>query len=180
VAVTEGTRMPRIEDRPHLPFTEATWKEAWRWNTFLPVGIPHVNSGDEILDGHLIKGGSLINLNIGAMLMDPKVWGDPETFRPERFLEADADSLPNPQNVIFGFGMRVCPGRYLADRSGFHIAASTAALYDIVPLEGRTRPDPKSVEYTDTLFRIPVGFECRFIPRADLSKEILKAASSGA
>jgi hypothetical protein len=49
--------------------------------------------------------------------------------------------------------LRVCPGRYIADRSGFHVAASTAALYDIAPLEGRTRPDPKSVKYTDTAFR---------------------------
>jgi cytochrome P450 len=37
-AVTEGTRMPRMEDRPRLPFTEATWKEAWRWNPFFPFG----------------------------------------------------------------------------------------------------------------------------------------------
>jgi hypothetical protein len=42
-AVTEGTRMPRIEDRPHLPFTEATWKEAWRWNPFFPVGTENNN-----------------------------------------------------------------------------------------------------------------------------------------
>jgi hypothetical protein len=42
-AVTEGTRMPRIEDRPHLPFTEATWKEAWRWNPFLPLGTENNN-----------------------------------------------------------------------------------------------------------------------------------------
>jgi len=42
-AVTEGTRMPRVEDRPHLPFTEATWKEAWRWNPFFPVGTEDSN-----------------------------------------------------------------------------------------------------------------------------------------
>lgn len=38
--------------------------------------------------------------------MDPHVWGDPQTFRPERFLEPGADSLPNPLTVIFGYGMR--------------------------------------------------------------------------
>jgi cytochrome P450 len=36
VTVTEGARMPRIEDRSQLPFTEAVWKEVWRWNTFSP------------------------------------------------------------------------------------------------------------------------------------------------
>lgn len=40
------------------------------------------------------------------MLMNPTVWGDPETFRPERFLEADADTRPNPLVVVFGYGAR--------------------------------------------------------------------------
>ena len=48
----------------------------------------------------------LLTLYIRFMLMDPRVWGDAEKFRPERFLEAGADSLPNPLTVIFGYGMR--------------------------------------------------------------------------
>jgi cytochrome P450 len=105
------------------------------------------------------------------MLMDPKVWGDPDTFRPERFLSNEAESLPNPLVVIFGFGMRyvvltarlplllitvwdrVCPGMYLADRTGFHIAAKTVAAFDITPVPGKDRPRPELVEYTDAAFR---------------------------
>jgi cytochrome P450 len=105
------------------------------------------------------------------MLMDPKVWGDPGTFRPERFLSSEAGSLPNPLVVIFGFGRRhvlltvrflislitvwdrVCPGMYLADRTGFHIAAKTVAAFDIAPLSGKDRPKPELAEYTDTSFR---------------------------
>jgi cytochrome P450 len=38
--------------------------------------------------------------------MDSRIWGDPEAFRPERFLAPDADRLPDLQAVIFGYGMR--------------------------------------------------------------------------
>jgi cytochrome P450 len=37
-AVTQGQRLPLISDRPQLPYTEATWKEAVRWSPFLPLG----------------------------------------------------------------------------------------------------------------------------------------------
>jgi len=48
---------------------------------------------------------------------------------------------------------RVCPGMYLADRTGFQIVSTMAALYDIAPLEGHSRPKPEMVEYSDTLLR---------------------------
>jgi hypothetical protein len=146
------------------------------------------------------------------MLMDPKVWGDPGAFRPERFLSSEAESLPNPLVVITGFGMRhvvltarflvllitiwdrACPGRYLADRNGFHISAKLVAAFDIAPAPGKDRPKPELVEYTDTAFRrvfplriyqgisdrpcrLPVGFECHFVPRDTRSLELLKGLS---
>ncbi|KIM28300.1 hypothetical protein M408DRAFT_329411 [Serendipita vermifera MAFF 305830] len=175
-SVTEGTRLPRISDRVHLPYSEAVWKEAFRWKTFTPIGIPHVNSQDEIINGYLIKAGTLININNGFILSDPKVWGDPENFRPERFLTDEANSLPNPLSVIFGYGMRVCAGMYLADRTGFHIGTTVAALYDVAPLEGKSRPRPELAEHTDTLFRLPVDFEGRFVPRNGRTLELLKSA----
>ncbi len=43
------------------------------------------------------------------MMMDEAVWGDPNTFRPERFLGPGADSLPKPLVATFGYGMRYLP-----------------------------------------------------------------------
>ncbi|KIM28320.1 hypothetical protein M408DRAFT_23723 [Serendipita vermifera MAFF 305830] len=175
ISVTDGTRLPRISDRPDLPYAEAVWKEAFRWNSFFPIGAPHVNTQDEVVDGYFIKAGTVMNVNNGFILSDPKVWGDPENFRPERFLTKEANSLPNPLNIVFGYGMRVCSGMYLADRSGFHIGTTVAALYDIAPLEGKSRPKPELAEYTDTLFRLPANFEARFVPRDSRTLDLLKA-----
>lgn len=172
--VTDGARLPRISDRPNLPYSEAVWKEVFRWNTFTPIGLPHVNDQDEVINGYFIKAGTVINVNNGFILSDPKVWGDPENFRPERFLTDEANDLPNPLSVVFGYGMRVCPGMYLADRTGFHISTTVAALFDVAPLEGKSRPRPEFAEYTDALFRTPVGFEARFTPRGSQTLDLLR------
>ena len=42
---------------------------------------------------------------------------------------------------------------YLADRTGFHIAAKTVVAFDIAPVPGKDRPKPELVKYTDTSFR---------------------------
>ena len=38
--------------------------------------------------------------------MDPKVWGDPENFRPERFLDEDNNVIRRNDIIPFGLGMR--------------------------------------------------------------------------
>jgi cytochrome P450 len=109
------------------------------------------------------------------LLNDPAIWGDPETFRPERFMIEHnelANDLPNPAQLIFGFGIRwvhlatqiimddkllnssrVCPGMSLADRIGFHIAATTMSLFQILPLEGKQAPTPDTAVYFGDLLR---------------------------
>ncbi|PVF92944.1 cytochrome P450 [Serendipita vermifera] len=176
-SITYGERLPSISDRPQLPYTEAALKEALRWHPVLPVVTPHVNVQDEIINGYLIPKGTVIYPNNGLMLTDTKVWGDPEVFRPERFLEAEAVSKPNPITMMFGYGMRLCPGMHLADKVAFHVAATTMALFDVVPLEGRTIPDPDSVEYTDAALRHPIGFECQFLPRSKKIDQLLSTLS---
>jgi len=54
---------------------------------------------------------------------------------------------------------RACSGMYLADRAGFQIASTMSALYDVVPLEGYSRPKPEMAEYSDTLIKF-VFFSC--------------------
>lgn len=176
-SVTQGLRLPQISDQPKLPYTEAVWKEAVRWRPFIPVGIPHVNEQDEILQGYFIEKGTIIHQNNMRMLTDPAVWGDPEIFRPERFLEPDASQRPNPLSVLFGWGLRVCAGMHLADRLVLHIVTMIISLYKVEPLEGEKIPDPESIEYTSRVILQPVGFRCRFVPRDEEARNLLKTIS---
>ncbi|PVF98200.1 cytochrome P450 [Serendipita vermifera] len=169
-----------VSDRSRLPYTEAVWKECLRWRPSVPLVVPHTSQEDQTIDGYFIPKGTLINPNYGFMLNDPAVWGDPEVFRPERFLpehNPKANDLPNPTQVIFGFGIRLCPGMYLADRVGFHVAVMTMLLYEILPLEGKSAPKPEEAQYSSNFIRFPVNFECRFVPRSPKAEQLLSSMS---
>lgn len=99
-------RLPTAKERNHLPYSNAVWKEAIRYKCSMPLGIPHSSNEDQLINGHFIPKGSIINQNFGSMLSDLNIWGDPDVFRPERFLSSDASSLPDPTTLIFGFGPR--------------------------------------------------------------------------
>ncbi|PVG04930.1 cytochrome P450 [Serendipita vermifera] len=172
-SVTHGQRLPNLSDRSSLPYTLAVLRECIRWRTYVPLGIPHVNDQDEIIRGYLIPKGTSIHLNFG------QVWGDPEAFRPERFLEEGAAERPDPLSLAFGFGMRVCPGMYLADHMIISFMITIFSLFKVVPLEGKGVPDPKSVDYEDKMTRHPIGFECRFAVQDDKAEQLIQAVALG-
>ncbi|PVF93583.1 cytochrome P450 [Serendipita vermifera] len=178
-SITQGQRLPKISDRSKLPFTEAVWKEAARWRPYFPIGLPHVSSQDEVIRGSLVPKGAIIHTNHKMMLHDHRMWGDPEVFRPERFLESGAAQLPNPITVQFGWGTRQCPGIYLADRVIFHLVTTVISLYNVDPLEGSSIPDPNGIEYTAMGIQQPIGFECRFTVRDEKAQNLLRTISLG-
>lgn len=50
------------------------------------------------------------------MLRDAEIYAEPERFMPERWIDEDGTlrhDLPTPDDA-FGFGRRICPGRYFA------------------------------------------------------------------
>ncbi len=53
-------------------------------------------------------------------------------FRPERFItHPDHKAEPDPRTYTFGYGRRVCPGRYVADNALFVTIAQSLAVFKI-------------------------------------------------
>ncbi len=60
------------------------------------------------------------------MLRDPDMFPEPETFRPERFLETD-DARLDDFSLHFGFGRRHCVGMHVAQQSVYITISRCAA-----------------------------------------------------
>ena len=71
----------------------------------VPLSVPHGATEDTVIKGYNVPEGSIVIPNIWACHYDLQVWGDPQTFRPERFLDEDGRLNNNTENVIpFGLG----------------------------------------------------------------------------
>lgn len=134
-AVTGGVRLPVASDRQSLPYVNAMVSEVLRWHTIAPFAVSHVVSKDMEFEGYSIPKGTIILPNVWAMCHDPKTYHNPFTFEPSRFLATDGTAPEqDPRVFAFGFGRRICPGRYLADNGIFLACAMSLAVFDILPV----------------------------------------------
>ncbi|OJK01331.1 hypothetical protein ASPACDRAFT_77104 [Aspergillus aculeatus ATCC 16872] len=120
-AVAGPDRLPDWEHRDRIPWVMAFVYEALRWHAFSPLGAPRAISSDIEYNGYLLPKGATLVLNQWAMDHDENVYDDPFTFRPQRWIDN-----PNLPHVIFGFGLRGCPGQHLARE---HLFINTARLF---------------------------------------------------
>lgn len=145
-------RLPLLIDRPQLPYVEATILEILRYSSMVPLGMPHETAEDVHIEGFLIPKGTMILPNVYDYFNDPKVWGDPEIFRPERFLSHDESTIlrnvSKNVDLLFGFGKRACPGEGLAKDEIFLFTTGLCQRYSF-------KPDPNYV-YTPTI-EIDIG-----------------------
>ncbi|CAN0403756.1 unnamed protein product [Lampetra fluviatilis] len=106
-------RLPRLDDRASLPYTEAFVFETLRYSSFVPVTIPHSTTTDTEIAGYRVPKDTVVFVNQWSSNHDPERWRDPETFEPTRFLDesgtrVDKDLASNV--LIFSVGKRRCIG----------------------------------------------------------------------
>ncbi|NWS48524.1 CP1A5 protein, partial [Probosciger aterrimus] len=110
-------RRPRLSDRGALPYTEAFILEMFRHSSFMPFTIPHSTTRDTVLNGYYIPKDRCVFINQWQANHDEKLWKDPLTFNPERFLSADGTEVNKMEGMkvlIFGLGKRNCAGETIA------------------------------------------------------------------
>jgi len=116
------------------PFTEAVIQETMRITSFAPFGVFHTTMEDTEFHGYLIPKDTLIIPNLHGVHHSVDVWGDPETYRPERFLSEDGRSVKkNEAFVAFSVGKRVCVGESFARDQTYLFLTNIFYKYKAVP-----------------------------------------------
>lgn len=174
-AITRRERLPTFEDRSRLPFVDAICKEILRWRPVVPLGVPHATTADDVYDGLFIPKGSMVMVNLWAILHDPVVFPEPDSFKPERFINPDGSLRDDPVvSTIFGFGKRICPGRHLADAMMFIVIASFLSVFNIKK-GSDTDEGPDTYPYTGTGISVPCPFTYSIVTRDRKAEELIVA-----
>ncbi|XP_062540374.1 probable cytochrome P450 304a1 [Armigeres subalbatus] len=135
-------RLPALDDRINLPYTEATLREALRSDTLVPSGISHVALEDTKLCGYDIPKGCFVMLGLDVIHNQREFWGDPECFRPERFLDEFGKlSLKKDISVPFGAGKRLCAGETFARNTLFLMFSALMQNFNVTQRPGDPLPD---------------------------------------
>ncbi|PBL03385.1 cytochrome P450 [Armillaria gallica] len=173
-AVVGPTRLPCFGDRPQLPYIDAILLEALRWNPVVPMGVAHRSVKVDVYRGYYIPAGVTVVANAWAILHDEKDYPNPLVFNPDRFMHEDGKELqPNPI-AAFGFGRRICPGRYLAMNTvwiAIASMASTLSFSKAVDSEGRV-VEPSDT-FTDGHLSFPVPFKCVIKARSAQAQTVI-------
>ncbi|CAG5116963.1 unnamed protein product [Candidula unifasciata] len=152
-------RSPQMSDKPKLKLLNAFLLETFRHSKMGPFAPDRVASKDVVLKGFLIPKGTVIIPVFDSITQNKEVWGDPENFRPERFLDEAKKDF-----TVFSVGKRNCVGEAMAVMELFLILSSMIQRYQFLPERHGQKP---SLETEFGFTRSPEPFKVRAVLRSN-------------
>ncbi|CAI2352585.1 unnamed protein product [Caenorhabditis sp. 36 PRJEB53466] len=138
--VIGSDRLVTTADKNRLPFMNAVINESQRCANIVPLNLQHATTRDTIINGYKIPKGTGVVAQISTVMNDEKVFKQPETFNPERFVDADGKLRKVEELVPFSVGKRQCLGEGLARMELFLFLANFFNRYRVSPSESEGRP----------------------------------------
>jgi cytochrome P450 len=99
-------------DFQKLKYCEAIAKEVSRMHTVTPTITRCIETPDEIA-GYKWPAGTMFRTNIDGIHYNKDYWEEPDKFNPDRWM-VEGFEPKKYSFLMFGGGLRLCPGRKLA------------------------------------------------------------------
>ncbi|XP_029528878.1 cytochrome P450 2M1 [Oncorhynchus nerka] len=153
-----GSRVPTVDDRVKMPYTDAVIHEVQRYMDLSPTSVPHKVIRDTEFYNYHIPEGTMVLPLLSSVLADPKWFKNPDEFDPENFLDENGVFKKNDGFFAFGVGKRACPGEALARVELFLFFTSLLQRFTFT---GTKPPEEINIEPVCSSFgRIPRSYDC--------------------
>ncbi|KAF8372054.1 hypothetical protein PRIPAC_78483 [Pristionchus pacificus] len=100
--------------RSRLPYCGAVLMELQRLVNIVPLNLPRTTTRDVTIGGYSVSKGTAVMPQISAILYEEKIFPDPHSFKPDRFITEDGKLNNMDEWIPFSLGARRCPGESLA------------------------------------------------------------------
>ncbi|KAI4520358.1 cytochrome P450 [Schizophyllum commune Loenen D] len=171
-AIVGPDRLPDLADRMNLPYIERIMQETFRFWPTSPLGAPHKSTEDDVHRGMFIPKGSLVLFNAFAISHNEAVYADPWRFDPDRYLPREEGGRGEPLQIAhFGFGRRICPGRFLGEASVFIGIATLLHVFRFNKAKDASGDEitvnPEDAEYISGTASHPEKILCTITPASE-------------
>lgn len=137
-----GGRAPTLADVDSLPLTRQIVDETLRLYPAVWAVSRHVHA-DDVVDGYLLKKGSLVFVSPWVLHRLPSLWDEPDAFRPDRFTPESNAARHRFAYFPFLGGPRQCIGNAFALMEATLVLATVASRYRLRLAPGaKVVPDP--------------------------------------
>ncbi|XP_019409095.1 PREDICTED: sterol 26-hydroxylase, mitochondrial [Crocodylus porosus] len=110
-----GGQVPDVPHLAQMPLLKAIIKETLRLYPVVQVNSRVAVEKDIIVGGYLFPKGTLISFAHFTLSRDERSFPEPERFLPQRWLRAGAAPHHPFSSIPFGYGIRGCVGRRIAE-----------------------------------------------------------------
>ncbi|KLO05955.1 cytochrome P450 [Schizopora paradoxa] len=167
--VVGNDRLPTFKDRAQLPYIRALCLELLRWQAILPLGFIHTAAEEDVYHGYRIPAGTMVIPNVWAISRNEDIYPKPLDFIPERWLPGGSSlNSFRPDEYVFGYGRRICPGQVWAEHMIFIAVVSILEAFKIEKaLDSDGEPIPPNENHKPAAIRLLGPSECMIAPRSE-------------
>ncbi|XP_004625547.1 cytochrome P450 2C18-like [Octodon degus] len=155
-------RTPCMQDRSHMPYTDAVVHEVQRYIDLVPNNLSHAVTRDVKFRGYVLPKGTTVITSLTSVLYDDKEFPHPEKFDPGHFLDDSGNFKKSDYFMPFSTGKRMCAGEGLARMELFLFLTTILQNFKLKPLV-----DPKDIDttpITSGFGHVPPSYQLCFLP----------------